>query len=479
MKRFEDYNLDKDLLKALDLLGYENLTKVQKETLEYILDSRDLIVKSQTGSGKTAAYAIPICERVYWDERSPQALIVVSTRELAMQVREELFNIARFKRLKVVELYGKAPYGRQERELKERAHIIVGTPGRVIDHIERGNLRREELRYLVLDEADEMLNMGFLDQVETIIKAMPVERTTLLFSATMPQEIESISKEYMKNPKSIEIVSENKTMDRIEQVRYRVDGQDKMDLLKDVTIMENPDNAIIFCNTRDDVDYVYSELKRSRYSCNKIHGGMEQRDRTEVMEDFKLGEFRYLVATDVAARGIDVEDITHVINYDVPREEEPYVHRIGRTGRKDKKGKAIIFHDEYEEKYVNYIIRYTNKYIELLDRPDKNMVEANRDEFYKKMREKREDISLKTEKLNEDILKLHINAGKKTKMRAGDIVGAICSIDGVGADDIGVINIIDVSSFVEILNGKGEMVLKELKKINIKGRPRNINKARW
>ncbi|MBU5439844.1 DEAD/DEAH box helicase [Tissierella sp. MSJ-40] len=477
-KNFKDYNLSDEILKSVDLLGYKNLTKVQEETLPIILKGKDLVVKSQTGSGKTAAFAVPICESIYWDERSPQALVIVPTRELAMQVREEFFNIGRFKRLKIVEVYGKAPYGRQERELKERAHVVVGTPGRIIDHLERGNLRVDKIKYLVLDESDEMLNMGFLEQVENIIEKLPEERVNLLFSATMPEDIEELSKKYMNNPSYIEIESSSNTLDRIEQVRYNVEGIEKIELLKDITVVENPDNCIIFCNTRDDVNFVYNALMDENYSCDKIHGGMEQRDRTEVMEDFKMGKFRFLVATDVAARGIDVEDITHVINYDIPREVEPYIHRIGRTARKGKTGKAILLHDNYEEKYLKDILEYMGKDIKLVEPLTEEEVEKNNASFRKKMNEEREDIRIKGESLNEGILKLHINAGKKTKMRAGDVVGAICSIDGVNVEDIGIINIIDVSTFVEILNNKGDMVYKALQNTKIKGRVRNISIAR-
>lgn len=476
-RSFEELNLKKELLRSIELLGYKEMTKVQEFSIPNVLEDKDLVVKSQTGSGKTLSYALPICEKIDWDERYPQALIVVPTRELAMQVREEIFNLSRFLRLKVVEVYGKTPYGRQTRELKERCHIVVGTPGRLIDHIERGNLRTNRIKYLVLDEADEMLNMGFLEQVETIIDSLNDERTNLLFSATMPYDIEELSRKYMDQPEYLEIESTSNTMDRIRQIRYNVENEKKIRVLKDLTVVENPDNAIIFCNTRDEVDLVYRELKRNKYSVDKIHGGMEQKKRSEVMEAFKLGEFRYLVATDVAARGIDVEDITHVINYDLPPEEEPYIHRIGRTGRKGKKGIAISLHDNYEEKYIRYIENYTGRMMEIGKIPTREEVNKNVNAFNNKM-EKKRDLVVKADKLNEGILKLHINAGKKTKMRAGDIVGAICSIDGVSGDDIGVINIIDISSFVEILNDKGEYVFEQLKNTKIKGRLRNIDKAR-
>lgn len=476
-KSFKDLSLKEELLKAIDLMGYKELTKVQKESIPHILEGKNLVVKSQTGSGKTAAYSIPICNNIDWDERYPQALIVVPTRELAIQVKEEIFNLGRFLRLKVLDIYGKSPYRRQARDLGERVHIVVGTPGRLIDHIEKGNLKTNKISYLVLDESDEMLNMGFLDQVETIIKALPSERTSLLFSATMPEDIEELSRKYLEDPKYIELESSNTTMDRIEQFRYKVDKSNKLDILKEVLVVENPDNAIVFCNTRDEVDYLYRQLKKEGYSLDKIHGGMYQEERSQVMEDFKMAKFRYLIATDVAARGIDVEDISHVINYDIPAEEESYIHRIGRTGRKGKTGRAISFHDNYEGKYIGYIENYTGRKIKLVDRPDKELVNASVNSFKNKMKT-RQELVIKSEKINEGILKLHINAGKKTKMRAGDIVGAICSIEGLDGDDIGVINIIEISSFVEILNNKGEYVLDKLQTTEIKGRLRTVSRAR-
>lgn len=477
-RKFNEFAISEEILEALDLLGYKNLTKVQEETLPLILEGEDLVVKSQTGSGKTAAFAVPICEKVDWDERDPQALVIVPTRELAMQVREEFFNIGRLKRLKIVEIYGKSPYRIQELRLSERAHVVVGTPGRVIDHIEKGSLRLDEIKYLVLDEADEMLNMGFLDQVETILSYLPEERVNLLFSATMPEDIEKLARRNMKDPSYIEIESESNTLDRIEQVRYNVENIDKLELLKDLTVLENPDRCIIFANTRDEVDEVHEELLESGYSADKIHGGMDQTDRTRVMEDFKEGYFRYLIATDVAARGIDVEDISLVINYDIPREAEPYIHRIGRTGRKGKDGRSILFYDNYEEKYLEDILNYLDMDIRLEERPNQEEVEKKRPAFDEKMRERIEVTPDKAEDLNEGILKLHVNAGKKTRMRAGDIVGAICSIDGVTADDIGIISVLDTSTFVEILNDKGDIVLEALQTKEIKGRLRTVSKAR-
>ncbi len=475
--KFKDYNLSSELLKTIEKLNYTNPTKVQQKVIPIGLEGKDLVVKSQTGSGKTAAFAIPICELIEWDENKPQALVITPTRELAMQVREDFFNIGRFKRLKVSAIYGRAPFYNQQRELKQKTHIVVGTPGRIIDHIDRETLDVSQVKYLVIDEADEMFNMGFLEQIETVIKNLPKDRMTMLFSATLPTDIESLCNKYMENPIYIEIEDENVTVDKIEQEKYMVEEKEKLELLKDLTILENPDSCIIFANTRDKVDEIFAELSRANYTCDKIHGGMEQRDRTNVMEDFRLGYFRYLIATDVAARGIDIDDITHIINYDIPLERESYVHRIGRTGRVGKTGKAISFVTHRDDRYLLDIEDYIEKEIPIKERPDKEIVNAGKSEFDEKMESRPEIKELKGEELNKEIIKIHINAGRKTKMRAVDIVGTLCNIEGMTADDIGIINILDISTFVEILNNKGEMVLEKLQTTPIKGRLRNVNKA--
>lgn len=472
-----DYKLSKDILKSIEILNYKSPTRVQEKVLPIGLEGRDVVVKSQTGSGKTAAFAIPICELVDWEENRPQALVITPTRELAMQIREDFFNIGRFKRLKVVSVYGRTPFYNQQQLLKQKTHIVVGTPGRIIDHIDKGTLDVSAVKYLIIDEADEMFNMGFLEQIESIIDSLLEERMTMLFSATLPRDIESLCNRYMKNPKYIDIEDENVTVDKIDQSIYLVEEKDKIELLKDVTIVESPDSSIIFANTREKVDEIYIELKRVNYTCDKIHGGMEQRDRTKVMEDFRLGYFRYLIATDVAARGIDIENISHIINYDVPMERESYVHRIGRTGRVGKVGNAITFATPRDRKLLKDIENYIEKEIDIRERPETLELKDSKEKFEEKMKERPEIKELKGEELSKNIMKIHINAGRKTKMRPVDIVGTLCNIDGMTADDVGIINVLDISTFVEILNGKGEMVLEELQTTTIKGRLRNVNKA--
>jgi ATP-dependent RNA helicase DeaD len=474
---FSDYHLSGEILKAIGMLNFESPTEVQAQVIPAVLGQKDIIVKSQTGSGKTAAFAIPICQLVDWEENRPQALVLTPTRELAIQVKEDFFNIGRFKRLKVAAIYGGAAFYNQEKELKQKTHIVVGTPGRIIDHIENGTFDTTNIKYLVIDEADEMLDMGFVEQIETIIASLPQDHMTLLFSATMPTGIKALCSKYMKDPIHVEIEEQDKASDRIVQERYNIHEVDKMQLLRDITIVENPDSCIIFCNTKQKVDEVFNMLSDLKYACKKIHGGMEQRDRLIVMNKFKLGHFRYLVATDVAARGIDIANISLVINYDIPEDGESYVHRIGRTGRIDKLGRAITFVAQNENRFLNDIHQYTGKEIPLMERPTEETVNHAKQKFVEKTNTAPEIKETKGAQLSKEILKIHINAGKKTKMRAVDIVGTLCNIKGMTKDDIGIINIIDISTFVEILNNKGELVFQELQKTPIKGRLRTVSKV--
>ncbi|KGJ49467.1 RNA helicase [Clostridium sp. NCR] len=474
---FKDYKLSNEILKSLNMLNYKTPTKVQQEVIPVALENKDVLVKSQTGSGKTATFAIPLCELVDWDENKPQALILTPTRELAIQVKEDVFNIGRFKRIKVPALYGKSSFSVQAKELKQKTHIVVGTPGRTIDHIKEGNFITDNIKYLVLDEADEMLSMGFLEQVEAIISLLPKNRVTMLFSATMPDDINRLSKKYMKDHVTIEIEAKTLTVDRIQQDGYSIEETGKLNLLKDVTTIENPDSCVIFCNTQVKVESLYNELRKLKYPCDKIHGGMEQDERIKVMNNFKKGYFRYLIATDVAARGIDIDNITHVINYDVPVLRENYVHRIGRTGRAGKEGRAITFVMKSDERRMFEIYSYTGKELTMKMKPSKRLVMSLKPEFDKKLEQRQKVKEDKGANLSQEIMKLHINAGKKTKMRPVDIVGTLCSIEGMNAEDIGVISVLDISTYVEILNNKGEMVLEALQTKNIKGRPRKVTKA--
>lgn len=477
-KSFSELQISSEILKALERLEYKKTSEVQSSVIPEILKNNDVIVTSQTGSGKTAAFGIPLCEKISWDENKPEVLILTPTRELAVQVKEDLLNIGRFKRIKVVSVFGKQPFSQQIRELKQKTHIIVGTPGRVLDHIERDTLDIKDIRYLVIDEADEMLNMGFIKQVEAIIKRMSKERITMLFSATMPDEIKELCKKHMNNPKTIQVKAEMIITNNIEHKILYVDNYKKIKCLEDVLIKEIPETAVIFCRTKENVDNVFNELRKREYSIGKIHGGMMQEERLETMKSFKRGDFRLLIATDVAARGIDVEGITHVINFDLPMEKEAYVHRIGRTGRAGAKGKAITFVINNEEKFLKDIEDYIGFKIESYELFSEENLRNNKINALEKLKSKPILKRQKTHIINQDITKIYLNGGKKKKIRPGDIVGAITKIEGIEGDDIGIIDVQDTISYVDILNGKGNKVLEVLKTMTIKGKKLKVEKAR-
>ncbi|MCM3571489.1 DEAD/DEAH box helicase [Neobacillus mesonae] len=476
-RSFADYHISDEIKRTLAVLKYETPTEVQSEVIPLAMEKQDLVVKSQTGSGKTASFGIPVCEMIEWEEKKPQALILTPTRELAVQVRDDITNIGRFKRIKAVAVYGKEPFSKQKEELKQKTHVVVGTPGRVIDHIQRETLVLDKIRYLIIDEADEMLNRGFINEVEEIIKELPLERATMVFSATLPKDVENLCHKYMRNPIHIEIETTGVTADTIEHFLIDVKEEEKISLLKDVTIVENPDSCLIFCRTKEHVDAVYSELEKAKYSCERLHGGLEQEDRFAVMKGFKLGNFRYLVATDVAARGIDIDNVTLVINYDVPMEKESYVHRTGRTGRSGKKGKAITFSTPFEGKFIKAIEKYIGFEIPTIEAPRQQEVAGGRAAFEEKLGGRRVVRNNKTARINQDIMKLHFSGGKKKKIRAVDFVGTIAKISGVTVDDIGIITIHDHMSYVEILNGKGSLVLQAMENATIKGKKLKVSKA--
>ncbi len=475
---FQLYKLSDEIKNAIDKLGYKEPTPVQQGVIPCVLEDRDVIVRSQTGSGKTAAYAIPICEKVDWLENKPQALVLVPTRELAIQVKEDFTNIGRYKRIKAIAVYGRHSFSAQKLELKQKNHVVVGTPGRVMDHLERGTLNLQSIRYLVIDEADEMLNMGFIDQVDAILKHLPTNRINMLFSATLPQRIKDMACAFMNNPEEIETNHDEITVEHIKHTSYQVLQEEKLSTLVDVTMIGNPDSCIIFCNTKEGVEEVHKKLQGLGYPCNKIHGGMEQEDRIKTMKAFKSGAYRYLIATDVAARGIDIENISLVINYDVPLKRETYVHRIGRTGRAGAEGSAITFVTSREERYMDEIEKYVGFEIAVGDKPTKELVNQCKKEFEVKSSRKPVRKKEKSEQLDRNIVTLYFNGGKKKKLRATNFVGAISNIEGVSADDIGIITISDTLTYVDILNGKGQIVLKAMQYTTICGKQLKVAVAK-
>ncbi len=469
----EKYILSKEIAKALKELGYETLTKVQEAVIPLVLAGKDVIVRSQTGSGKTAAFAIPVCEKIKIEQKNPQVLVLTPTRELAIQLKQEISNIGRFKGIRCAVVFGRQPMEIQKRELRQRVHAIVGTPGRTLDHIVRQNMNLEEVQYLVVDEADKMLDMGFIEQVEVIIKGLPVDRITMLFSATMPDKIQEICKQYMKEALKVEVDSERPSLETIRQVYYEVEETEKFNLITKILYAERPDSCILFCNTRDKVEAVFEKMERKGYSCGMLHGGMEQRERLHSIQNFKRGKFQFLIATDVAARGIHVDEVSLVVNYDIPMDNESYVHRIGRTGRAGNVGTAIILATGNEYKKLHEIEEYVHYTIPKQEAPT---VEAGDIVFDCHELDPASKID-KSEKLNRQITRIRINAGKKTKMRPGDILGAITNIPGISGGNIGIIDIKDTCSYVEILGDKGDMVMEALLATKIKGKIHKIKEV--
>ena len=474
---FEQFQLSDEVMKALHTLHYKNPTEVQQKVIPQIMKEQDCIVQAKTGSGKTASFAIPLIEQVEWIENKPQVLVLTPTRELAVQVAEEFTAIGRFKRIKAVPLYGKQPFRYQQTELKQKTHIAVGTPGRVLDHIEKGTLNVSKINAVIIDEADEMLNMGFIEQVEAIINAIPERQNTYLFSATFSDEILALGGRYTNKANFIELVKKEEAP-KIAHYMLQVEDEKKIDLLQKLLKVENPDQCIIFCRTKDRVDEVHDILYDLQYSVDELHGGMDQATRLLVMNDFKRGDFRYLVATDVAARGIDVENISHVFHYDLPLENEAYVHRTGRTGRAGKEGKAFTFVTPFENDFLARLEEYLGFSFEVTAIPSEEEVQQAEVAFEKKMNEMPKRKVLKVEAVSEGITRLYFNGGKKKKLRAVDFVGTICSIPSISAEDIGIITILDTSTFIEILNGKGHIVLKEMRNKTIKGKQLKVHIAK-
>ena len=340
MNLFGEIQLDKKIVTALADMGFEEPSPIQSQTIPIVLSGSDVIGQAQTGTGKTAAFGIPIMQNIT-DARKIQALIMTPTRELAIQVSEELGKIGRIKRIRSLPVYGGQPIDRQIRALKMGVQVIIGTPGRLLDHIKRGTIKLDGIKFLVLDEADEMLDMGFVEDIETIIKNIPAERQTLLFSATMPKPILRLAEKYMNKPQLVTVSKEKLTVPLIDQFYFETN--DKLDALCRVLDVEDTDKTIIFCRTKKGVDELVNALGNRGYLAEGLHGDLSQNQRDRVMKKFREGKSDILIATDVAARGLDIENISHSINYDIPQDPESYVHRIGRTGRAGNKGTAMTF----------------------------------------------------------------------------------------------------------------------------------------
>ena len=527
--RFEDMNISNEICRAVLDMGFEEATPIQSQAIPVILEGKDIIGQSQTGTGKTAAFGIPLLERINPEDRRLQALILCPTRELAIQVSEEFRKLLKYKdNIRVLPIYGGQPIDRQIAALRKGTQVVIGTPGRVMDHMRRRTIKAETVQMMVLDEADEMLDMGFREDIETILVKIPEEHQTLLFSATLSPEILDITKRFQKNPEFIKIVRKELTVPNIEQYYFDVKEKTKLDALCRIIDVYDPKLAMVFCNTKKRVDDLVEMLQGRGYFAEGLHGDLKQAQRDKVMQKFRNGTIEILVATDVAARGIDVDDIDVVFNYDVPQDEEYYVHRIGRTGRAGKAGKAFTFCVGKEIYKLRDIMRYTKtkiqqqklptlsdveemktniylekikgiieeghlaKYIHLVDRLMEedytsidiaaallkdHLSDVNADDI-----DALDDINLGGTELyggeGEKMVRLFINADKKSKIRAKDIVGAIANEAGIPGKTLGEIAIFDEYTFVDVPNEFVRDILHGMKHAKIKGKRVHIEIAK-
>jgi ATP-dependent RNA helicase DeaD len=358
---FTELGLSQPLLQAVANMGFEEPTPIQLQTIPIAMAGRDLIGQAQTGTGKTAAYGIPMVERIAVDAEQIRGMVITPTRELAVQVAEELNRIGQFKGIRALPIYGGQDINRQIKALQKKPHIIVGTPGRLLDHLRRRTIRLHSIEILVLDEADEMLNMGFIDDIETILREIPGQHQTMLFSATIPLPIQNLAQKFMQAPQTIRIASKEVTVPNTEQSYIELQEKQKFDVLCRLLDMQAPDLAIVFGRTKRRVDELAGALSKRGYSVEAIHGDLTQPKRESVIRQFKEGIIEILVATDVAARGLDITGVTHVYNFDIPQDPESYVHRIGRTGRVGKPGQALTFVTPREIEHLRSIEKMTRR----------------------------------------------------------------------------------------------------------------------
>lgn len=369
MTKFEDLGISSATLKSLQRMGFEEATPVQAETIPLSLQNKDLIGQAQTGTGKTAAFGVPLIDKLDMESNVIQGIVIAPTRELAVQVSEELYKIGYGKRARVLAIYGGQDINRQIRALKNNPQIIVGTPGRILDHINRKTMRLENIHTVILDEADEMLNMGFIEDIESILSKTPEERQTLLFSATMPAPIQRMAEKFMKEPQVVRVKTKEMTVPLIEQYYIEVQEKSKFDILTRLLDIQTPELAIVFGRTKRRVDELSEALNLRGYMAEGIHGDLTQAKRLQVLRKFKEGSIDVLVATDVAARGLDISGVTHVYNFDIPQDPESYVHRIGRTGRAGKEGVAMTFITPREKSYLAVVERTTKKKMDKMKPP--------------------------------------------------------------------------------------------------------------
>ena len=516
--RFDELNLSEEVQRAITEMGYEEASAIQAAAIPVLLAGKDVIGQAQTGTGKTAAFSIPAIEGVDAESRDVQVLVLCPTRELAVQVSGEIQKLGKYKRgLMVVPIYGGSPYDRQLRALERGVQIVIGTPGRVMDHIERGTLRLDKTTKIILDEADEMLDMGFREDIEFVLSKMPQERQTVFFSATMSKPIMELTKKYQRDPQVVKVNHQTMTVTNIEQSYFEVRGPQKKDVLTRVLDMYALKSAIVFANTKRMVDEIVADLQAKGYFAEGLHGDMGQQQRQNTLDKFRKGTIEVLVATDVAARGIDVDNVEAVFNYDLPADEEYYVHRIGRTGRAGKSGKAFTFVSGRDIYKLRDIMRFTKAQIKLEQVPSfadvsevkttlflnqiKEIVEKGNLEKYvgrvQRLLDQGEEITsldiaaallkmtMKEDKSAQQSLdaskaagtarpgftRLFISMGKKDRIHPRDIVDLISESTNLTGAKVGDIALYDKFSFVEVPAEFADEIVGKLGRTSIQGQP--------
>ncbi|MEW6584305.1 MAG: DEAD/DEAH box helicase [Nitrospirota bacterium] len=517
---FSEFGISDQVVTALSTMGFEEPTPIQRIAIPPALKGKDIIGQAQTGTGKTAAFGIPIVEQKPVEKgKHPYAIILCPTRELAVQVAQEINRISAAKGVCAIPVYGGQYIEVQLKNLRKGVDVVVGTPGRVIDHIRRKSLVLKDIRIVVLDEADEMLNMGFIEDIETILREVPEERQTMLFSATMPAEILAISKKYMNKPKHVRVDAAAMVVPKIKQAFYEVREEDKIKALTRLVDVEGPSLTLVFCRTKREADDVSGKLQQMGYSAGAIHGDFTQSHRDEMMRKFKKGEIDILVATDVAARGLDIPDVSHVINYSIPQDPEGYIHRIGRTGRAGKSGIAITFVTPREYRHLRLIEKAAKTVIQKAKLPTKEQVKKARENvivsaltetmrggehaaYYSLVgrllaEHSPEDVAAaaltmlfgktEVEDISEvgipqpvagDYVKLFLTVGRKDRLNVGDIVKSISSEAGIPPRKIGNIALFDTFSFVEVPAELADRVIASINNRMMKGRKVKIQHAK-
>ena len=523
--KFEELNIDERILRAIEDMGFEETSPIQTQAIPAVCEGIDVVGQAQTGTGKTAAYTIPMLMKIDPQIKKPQAIVLCPTRELAVQVAEEIRKLAKYMSdIKVLPVYGGQEIVRQIKSLKTGLQIIDGTPGRVMDHMRRKTVKFDNINMVILDEADEMLDMGFREDMETILTETPQDRQTVMFSATMPKAIMDIARNFQKDARVIKVVRKELTVSNIEQFYYEVRPKNKTEVLCRLIDIYNPRLSVVFCNTKRQVDELISELKGRGYFADGIHGDMKQQQRDRVMDDFRSGNVDILIATDVAARGIDVDDVDMVFNYDIPQDEEYYVHRIGRTGRAGRSGMALSFISGKEVYKLKDIERYCKTKILAKPVPSLDDVKNTKlDNMFDKIKQTIEEggltdmVNLVEEHVNQEeytsmdmaaallkmligdtldrvdevedfhfdmdrddsrMVRLFINIGKKDKIKPSNILGAIAGESGMPGKLVGAIDMMDNYTFVDVPAIHAEKVLKAMNdNVLIKGRRVNMEKA--